>query len=555
MYKNFNLTDEERKQIMEQHSSFGYKKPLKEQGVPTSIPYPTGSGPKPKPSKTPAVATNAAEKPAVPANKVDAKNSLYNDSTKHTQIDPTDPNFGKNIKQSDKLIGKKATLYANAEDAVMAYQAGKSNPQSPGSIIVQINSIDYSDNNTLQIRITPDSAKTNYSTTTQVEIMVFNRVKGTFTIVGDTKVYYSESIKNILINDYFSTELASNNKAQQSNIAEETTNSSLIGKSATFYASEREAQDAYKAGKSNPSAKGAIIGTITGMDKIENDYVSFKVKMTKGIHDDRGAVGKLLGGGTVFTYMRENGFFTVEGMRGTNYYSESVKQILNKEFFTSDLASNNKMQPTSNMAEEIDTDDEEMELSSLYDGGDDMEDDSPDVNMEFGGDPDEFEDLYDLSMAKQSLPKEKAVDMSRSGPKDIDYDSAQDFYNEIPGMYDQRSEPKKPTSDYYLKTYGTPDPDMESETLADRKKNAPLDFPKYTDKDRRNPENMLSWEQKKAAMAQRAEKEAARSAAREKKLAAASLKPGVNESKRSIRLTESQLINLVKTIVEKTAVK
>ena len=364
--------------------------------------------------------------------------------------------------------------------------------------------------------------------------------------------------------------MASNNKAQQSNIAEETTNSSLIGKSATFYASEREAQDAYKAGKSNPSAKGAIIGTITGMDKIENDYVSFKVKMTKGIHDDRGAVGKLLGGGTVFTYMRENGFFTVEGMRGTNYYSESVKQILNKEFFTSDLASNNKMQPTSNMAEEIDTDDEEMELSSLYDGDDDMEDDSPDVNMEFGGDPDEFEDLYDLSMAKQSLPKEKAVDMSRSGPKDIDYDRAQDFYNEIPTMINGPSDsftdrynrsrasstiPKEPTSDYYLRTYGTPDPDMESETLADRKKNAPLNFPKYTDKDRRNPENMLSWEQKKAAMAQRAEKEASRSAAREKRLAAASLKPGVNESKRSIRLTESQLINLVKTIVEKTAVK
>lgn len=143
-------------------------------------------------------------------------------------------------------------------------------------------------------------------------------------------------------------------------IMEETANSSLIGKSATFYASEREAQDAYKAGKSNPSAKGAIIGTITGMDKIENDYVSFKVKMTKGVHDDRGAVGKLLGGGTVFTYMRENGYFTVEGMIGTNYYSESVRGILNKEFFTSDLASNNKMQPSSNMAEEIDTDDEEM---------------------------------------------------------------------------------------------------------------------------------------------------------------------------------------------------
>jgi hypothetical protein len=134
-------------------------------------------------------------------------------------------------------------------------------------------------------------------------------------------------------------------------INEDAATSSLIGKSATFYTSEQEAQAAFDAGKSNPSAKGAIIGTVTGMDKIENDYVSFKVKMTKGVHDDRGAIGKLLGGGAVFTYMRENGFFTVDGMRGTNYYSESVKQILNKEFFTSDLASNKTQSTTSNMAE------------------------------------------------------------------------------------------------------------------------------------------------------------------------------------------------------------
>ena len=30
MYKNFNLTDEERQQIMESHKSHGYKKPLNE---------------------------------------------------------------------------------------------------------------------------------------------------------------------------------------------------------------------------------------------------------------------------------------------------------------------------------------------------------------------------------------------------------------------------------------------------------------------------------------------------------------------------------------------
>ena len=31
MYKNFNITDEERQQIMEQHKSHGYKKPINEQ--------------------------------------------------------------------------------------------------------------------------------------------------------------------------------------------------------------------------------------------------------------------------------------------------------------------------------------------------------------------------------------------------------------------------------------------------------------------------------------------------------------------------------------------
>ena len=30
MYKNFNLTEEERKQILEQHSTYGYRNPLRE---------------------------------------------------------------------------------------------------------------------------------------------------------------------------------------------------------------------------------------------------------------------------------------------------------------------------------------------------------------------------------------------------------------------------------------------------------------------------------------------------------------------------------------------
>jgi hypothetical protein len=124
----------------------------------------------------------------------------------------------------------------------------------------------------------------------------------------------------------------------------------LVGKSATFYATEQEALDAYEAGKPNPSAKNSVIGTITGMDKIENDSVTFKLKVTGGIHDDRSALGKLMGGGGLeVTYMRTNGFFTMKGFE-TRYYSESVKRLLEKDYFTSDLASVNKPNANGNMA-------------------------------------------------------------------------------------------------------------------------------------------------------------------------------------------------------------
>jgi hypothetical protein len=74
---------------------------------------------------------------------------------------------------------------------------------------------------------------------------------------------------------------------------------------------------------------------------------------------------------------------------------------------------------------------------------------------------------------------------------------------------------KNSTSDYYLRTYGTPDPDMESETLADRKKNAPLNFPKTTGRDKYSHENTLSWEKKKELLKQREEKRIARELARQ----------------------------------------
>ena len=230
------------------------------------------------------------------------------------------------------------------------------------------------------------------------------------------------------------------------------------------------------------------------------------------------------------------------------------------------------------LAEEIDTDDEEMELSKLYAGedDDDMEDedmDEPDFASAFE-DSDDYEDLYDLSVAKQNLPKDKVDDMGYSRTMDMDYEGAK-HHDEIPGLrpthrkvtysdgvtYNDYGEYSKPQSDemgYYAKKYGPEDPDIFMDDLkhinspkVDDSK--PINWPKYTEKDRRDPENMLSWEQKKALIAQRAEKAAAREAAKEKRLAAASLKPGVNES--VVRLTESELIELVKKIVKQTTKK
>jgi hypothetical protein len=161
------------------------------------------------------------------------------------------------------------------------------------------------------------------------------------------------------------------------------------------------------------------------------------------------------------------------------------------------------------IVEQIDSDDEELELAQLYN---DEDEEAPldGFTSEFS-DPDEFSDLHDLSIEKRKLSKYKPVDMGGSPTRDMGYKGAM-HHNEIPGAqrddlpWDYRFAKKEPTSDYYLRTYGTPDPDMESETLADRKKNAPLDFPKYTKKDRNDPENLLSWDEKKKLMAKREEK-------------------------------------------------
>jgi hypothetical protein len=135
------------------------------------------------------------------------------------KIPSTDPRYGKNIKQPEKLVGKKATFYKNIEDAKMAYQAGKSNPQSEGSIIATIGEFNNVDQKNVTFSVMVDSTQSNYSTSRNEAVIMFNRMSGTFTIPNPDKLagtYYSESVKNILNDEFFSTELASNNKAQKS---------------------------------------------------------------------------------------------------------------------------------------------------------------------------------------------------------------------------------------------------------------------------------------------------------------------------------------------------
>ena len=171
--------------------------------------------------------------------------------------------------------------------------------------------------------------------------------------------------------------------------------------------------------------------------------------------------------------------------------------------------------------EQIDTDDEENELRNLYRGRGEYDYDLDDLDgggrftSEFS-DTDDYEDLHDLSVAKRNLPKEKRLrihepsrDMGHKGSKHFD----------IPGSGAYAGDPELPknTGDEFLRKYGTPDPNPDYKTLADVNKEKPLKWPKIT-KTKYDSENSLSWEEKKARIAQREEQRIAREIAKERRL-------------------------------------
>jgi hypothetical protein len=209
MYKNFNLTDAERQEIFEMHQEAGYKQSLNEQIAPPSV----------APPNRPSVGTRpTAPKPANNKPSATPKPSVKLDEPSVQQPDNMTTDVTKsNINQTSKLIGKRATFYTNPEDAYAAYSAQKSDSQSPGSLIAKIAKITAVDNNTVQLFVEPQQMMTQYTKTNGYAIFVFNRETSVFTLAGDNKNYYSETVKQILLEEFFTTELASNGNGQQAN--------------------------------------------------------------------------------------------------------------------------------------------------------------------------------------------------------------------------------------------------------------------------------------------------------------------------------------------------
>lgn len=167
------------------------------------------------------------------------------------------------------------------------------------------------------------------------------------------------------------------------------------------------------------------------------------------------------------------------------------------------------------IVEQIDSDDEELELTQLYNDEDEVEP-LDRFTSEFS-DPDEYSDLHDLSIEKRRLSQYKPADMKGSPTRDMDYKGAihhsniagagKDFnswddYHAHMRYIDSIGKDFKPSSEF-LDKYGTPDPEVK--TLGDVNKEKPINWPKIV-KTKHDHEDKLSWDEKKILMAQREEK-------------------------------------------------
>lgn len=93
MYKNFNLTESEKEQILNMHKNMGYKRPINEQGEMTGVPT-SSAPPIPKPDLKP-TSQKPASKPTSPLSNVNSE-ILSNDligKTVNFYLDKENKNF------------------------------------------------------------------------------------------------------------------------------------------------------------------------------------------------------------------------------------------------------------------------------------------------------------------------------------------------------------------------------------------------------------------------------------------------------------------------------
>jgi hypothetical protein len=117
----------------------------------------------------------------------------------------------------------------------------------------------------------------------------------------------------------------------------EQTKSSLIGKTATLYIKDKDSKNAFNKNQNNPSAEGARKIKIESIEPSQSGAISLMVSLwdvpTQNYYP----------GTYNLNYNKNNGDFYLE-QNQTKYYSESIKNILEKEYnnFKTDLARNEK---------------------------------------------------------------------------------------------------------------------------------------------------------------------------------------------------------------------
>lgn len=120
---------------------------------------------------------------------------------------PPSPNpqiqTGTSVNTKTQLVGKTITFYTNEQDAINASKSGQNNPSSKGSVIGKITRVEPNENSYLII------AEVEYQMGRVFQKQFqFDRTKGYF-IDEKENIFFQESLKNILLNQYLRTDIAS----------------------------------------------------------------------------------------------------------------------------------------------------------------------------------------------------------------------------------------------------------------------------------------------------------------------------------------------------------